>query len=110
MTRLGVQFWILPDVLVERFQIAESLRLGDGQHLSFDFRHTLQAQLVNLVGSEIGGGLVTHGETIARFSVGQGPDAGIEAAVRGIILAHKFGEFRIGGRDYVLYRVFDLIT
>src|SRR5208337_2269765 len=93
--------------LVERFQIAESLRLGDGQHLSFNFRDTLQAKLVNLVGGEIGGRLVTDGEAIARFSVGQGPHAGVEPSVRRVILAHEFGELRISGRDLVLYHAFD---
>jgi len=43
LTRLGVQFRILPDMFVERFQIAEALRLGDREHLGFDFRHRLYA-------------------------------------------------------------------
>ena len=107
LTRLGVQFRILPDVFVERFQIAESLRPGDGQHLGFNFRDALQAKLVNLAGGEIGGGLVTDGEAIARLSVGQGPDAGIEPSVRRVIVAHEFGELRVGGCDFVLYRAFD---
>jgi len=79
-------------MFVERFQIAEALRLGDREHLGFDFRHRLYAQLMNLVGGEIGGRLMTDGEAIASFSVGQGPDAGIEAAVRSVIFADEFGE------------------
>ena len=104
---LGVQFRILADVLVERFQIAESLGLGDGEHLGFNLRHALQAQLVNLIGGEIGGRLMTDGETIARFSVGEGPDAGIEPSVRRVVVAHELGEFLVGGRDLVLHRAFD---
>ncbi len=107
---LGVQFWILPDVIVERFQIAESLRLSDDQHLRFNFRDALEAKLVNLVGREIGGRLMTDGEAIAGFSVGQGPDAGIESSVRGVIVAYEFGEFRVGGRDLVLHRAFDFFA
>ena len=80
------------------------------QHLGFDFRHALQAELVNLVGGEIGGGLVADGEAIARFSVGQSPDAGIEASVRSVIVAHELGEFRVGGRDFIFYRGFDLLA
>ena len=110
LPRLGVQFRILPDVIVERFQIAESLRLGDEEHLGFNFRHAFQAELVNLIGREIGGCLMTDGEAIAGVSVGQGPNTGIESSVRRVIVAYEFGEFRVGGRDLVLYRVFDLFA
>ena len=65
---------------------------------------------MNLVGGEIGGRLMTDGEAIASFAVGQGPHAGIEPSVRRVVVANEFGEFRIVGRDLVLHRAFDLFA
>src|SRR5580700_532128 len=105
-----MQVGIVLDVIVERFQIAESLLFSNREHLGFDVCDTLQAEVVNPIGREIGGGLVADGEAIARFSIRQGPDAGIEAAVRGVILAHEFREFRVGGRDFGGYDGCDLVA
>src|SRR5271170_2062960 len=65
---------------------------------------------MNLVGGEIGGRLVTDGEAIARISVGQGPDAGIEAAMRRVIFADESREFCVGWRDLVFDRAIDLFA
>ena len=103
----GVQFRVLPYVIVERFQVAESLRLGDDQHLGFDLRHAPQAKLMNLFGGEIAGGLVTHGEAIPRLAIGQGPHAGIDPPVRCVVFSHEPGEFRVRRRDRVPDCAFD---
>src|ERR1035441_3409035 len=65
---------------------------------------------MNLVGAEIGRGLVSDGEAIARFSVGQGPHARIETAVRRVILTHEFREFCVSRHDLVFYRSFNLFA
>jgi hypothetical protein len=73
LTGLRVQFRILPDVVVERLQIAEALGASDAQHLSLNFRDALHAQLMNLFGGEIGRRLMTHREAIPHFSIRQSP-------------------------------------
>src|SRR6266853_4223162 len=103
-----MQFWILLEVLVERFQLAESLRLGDGEHLIFDFRHALQAELMNLFSKKISCSLMTNGKAIARLPIRQSPHARIEPPVRGVILAHELGESCIRGPDFALHRAFNL--
>ena len=98
---------ILADVSVERFQIVEALRLGDLQHFLFDLGDAFKAHFVDLVGTEVGCGLVAHGEAVARLPVGESPDSGINAAVRSIVLADELGESGIRGCDCVLDRLFN---
>src|SRR6267154_5363064 len=105
-----MHLWILLEVLVERFQIAESLRLRDGAHLIFDFRHTIQTELMNLFSGKISRSLMTNSKAIARLPIRQSPDARIVPPVRRVILAHELGEFCIRGRNFALHRSFDLFS
>ncbi len=99
-----MELGVLPYVFVKRFQVVESLRLGDRQHLRLNFRNALDAKLVNLVRAEVSRRLVPDREAISRRSIGQGPDAGIEPSMRCVIIANKFRELRVRGRDFVLDR------
>src|ERR1700720_1147631 len=105
-----MHLWILLEVLVERFQIAESLRLRDGEHLIFDFRHALQTELMNLFSRKISCSLMTHSKAIARLPIRQSPHARIEPPVRRVIFAHELGESSIGGPDFALHRAFNLFS
>ena len=105
-----MQFWILLDVLIERFQIAESLRLGNGQHLAFNLSDASQAKFMNSLRWEIGCSLMADREAVPRLAVGQGPYAGIEPAVGRIILTHELGEPGIRRGDFTLHGAFNLFS
>ena len=71
LARCAVELGVLADVFVEALQVGEALLLGDDQHLHVEFFHLLEAHLVNLLGREIRGGHLAHGELIASIAVGQ---------------------------------------
>lgn len=94
---MGVKFGISGDGGVERFEIAKSEFGGDGLHAGFDFFDLGKPELVDFIGSEIGGGAVFDAEGVVGVAIGEGPDAGFAAAVRSIILTDKFGEMSVSG-------------
>src|ERR1051325_2066669 len=102
LRRLEVQIGILFDRGVERLQIVEALALGDLQHVRFDARHFVEADLVNLLGREIAGGLLLHAEGVARLAVGQRPDADVRPPLRRVFVAHERLEFLVRRNDGVL--------
>ncbi len=99
-----MQIRILSDVRVERFQIREALRPRDLQHLAFNLRDTLQAELMNLLGREIGRRLLPHRKAIARLAIRQRPRPRIHPPMRRVVLAYKLRELGICRRHFVLHR------
>src|SRR3974377_1194325 len=105
-----MQRGVLPDVRVERLEVGETLLAGELQHLALDLGDAFQPELMDLLCRTVRGRLLPHSEAISRVAVGQGPDPGIDAAMRRIVLAHELGELRISWRYFIPGSVFDAFT
>ncbi len=76
---LGLVF----EVAWKSLEILEAELLRDGEHLGFVFLHFVEADLVNLVGGEIGGGGAANEELVVLCAVGKGRDAGLRRGRQG---------------------------
>ena len=61
----------------EAGQVRKAELLRDGQHLGLVALHLVEADLVNLVGGQVGGGGAANEELVVLCAVGQGGDAGL---------------------------------
>ena len=66
----AVEMAVGKDVGVERFEIGETLLLGDSEHLLFDVGHLLQGPEHAVLRGGVGGGLDFDGVSIARITIG----------------------------------------
>ncbi len=92
LPRMRVQFRIGGDCRIEALQILESQLLRHAQHSPFNFLHLRQADLVNLVRRQIRGRALFDSKVIPRYAFRQGPDAGIQSALRRVVIFHKRSE------------------
>ncbi len=107
LARFAVQVRIVADVVVEAGQILVAERLRELQHVGFNLGHLLHAHRVDLLRSQVGGGLLAHREAIAFGAVGQRPYARIGTSLRSVFVLHKGGKLRVGGIDFVMDRALD---
>src|SRR6202046_1260483 len=98
----GVEAAVIFDVIVEGSEIFEAEFVRESEHLGFGLVHLLEADFVNLLGRQIGGGHRANFEAVARGSVGKGPDTGVGAAVRGVVSANEVCEMFVGGNDLIV--------
>src|SRR5437867_4267033 len=95
----SIQLAIILYVFVKTCQIVKSELLRDRHHLSLRFLKLLQADLVYLVGSQVGGGHASNRVTIAGIAIGKSPNARLGAAMRSVFVPHEGDKALIGGDD-----------
>jgi hypothetical protein len=82
--------------------------VGEGGHLGGDAGDLVEAEGVDLVGGEVGGGASEDVVLVALRSVGQRGDGNVSAAVRGVVGCDEGGEAAVGGDDVLVDGVGDL--
>ena len=82
-------------------QILEAELLRDGQHLGFVLLHFVEADLVNLVGGEVGRGGALDQELVVLCAVGERRDAGLGAAGGNVADLKEACEARVGRKNFL---------
>src|SRR5258708_33393575 len=76
---------------------------GDLEHLTFDFRHLLEAELVNFLWAQVGCGHGSNRKLVTRIALGQRPNPQIGASPGSIFGAHKGRKLAVGWRYIILH-------
>ena len=79
-------------------EILEAELLRDGQHLGLVLLHFVEADLVNLVRGQVGGGGAADEELVVLCAVRQSGDAGLGAARRNVADLHEACEAQVCGQ------------
>ena len=90
---------VVLDGVAEAGEVFVAGLVGDVGHLGGDALDFVEADLMDLRGSEVGGGLLADGDFVAVLAVGEGGDADGGAAVGGVVGGDEGGEGAVGGRD-----------
>jgi len=102
---LGVVF----DVIAEAGQVLVAVGLGEGGHLSGDAVDLLEADLVDLHGSQVSGGEAAEGGLVAPFAAAEGIDGKRGAPVGDVVRGDESSELLVGREDLVVDRGSDLV-
>ena len=96
---LGGVLGVVLDGVAEGGEVFVAGLVGDVGHLGGDALDLVEADLMDLRGCEVGGGLVADGDLVAVLAVGEGGDADGGAAVGGVVVGDELGEGGEGGVD-----------
>ena len=97
------------DVVAEAGEIPVAVGLGEGGHLSGDAVDLLEADLVDLGGSEVSGGEAAKGGLVAPLAAAEGVDGKRGAGVGDVVRGDESGELLVGRENLVVDRGGDLV-
>ena len=102
---LGVVF----DVVAEAGEVLVAVGFGQGGHLSGDAVNLLQADLVDLSGSEVSGGEAAESGLVAALAAAEGVDGERGAGIGDVVRGDEGCELLVGGKDLVVDGGGDLV-